>query len=264
MAKNSKPDTLVIVESPSKAKTINKYLGKSYIISSSVGHIIDLPKSRLAIDVDNGFKPEYITIRGKAKILNELKKQASSVSSVLLATDPDREGEAISWHLSNALSGKNSNIKRIEFNEITEAAVKEAVAHPRDINIDLVNAQQARRILDRIVGYYLSPILWKKVKRGLSAGRVQSAALKVICDREEEIEKFIPQEYWSVEAECSHGGKKFTAALSHYKNEKIKLTKKSEVDEVLSAITGKMLTVSEIKKQERRRKPPAPLSLIHI
>ncbi len=258
MVKNSKPDTLVIVESPSKAKTINKYLGKSYIISSSVGHIIDLPKSRLAIDVDHGFKPEYITIRGKAKILNELKKQASSVSKVLLATDPDREGEAISWHLSNALSVKNSNIKRIEFNEITEAAVKEAVAHPREINIDLVNAQQARRILDRIVGYYLSPILWKKVKRGLSAGRVQSAALKVICDREEEIEKFIPQEYWSVDAECVHGGKKFTAALSYYKNEKIKLSQKSEVDEILSVITGKKLKISEIKKQERKRKPPAP------
>ncbi len=258
MAKNNKPDTLVIVESPSKAKTINKYLGKNYIISSSVGHIIDLPKSRLAIDIEHGFKPEYITIRGKAKILNELKKQASSVSNVLLATDPDREGEAISWHLSNALSVKNSNIKRIEFNEITETAVKEAVAHPREINIDLVNAQQARRILDRIVGYYLSPILWKKVKRGLSAGRVQSAALKVICDREEEIEKFIPQEYWSIDAECSHSGKKFTASLGYYKNEKIKLTSKAEVDTVLNAIAGKKLTVSEIKKQERRRKPPAP------
>ena len=186
MAK-SKAETLVIVESPSKAKTINKYLGKDYIISSSVGHIIDLPKSRLAIDIENGFKPEYITIRGKSKILSDLKKQAANVSTVLLATDPDREGEAISWHLSNVLSSKNSNIKRIEFNEITEKAVKDAVAHPRDININLVNAQQARRILDRIVGYFLSPILWKKVKRGLSAGRVQSAALKVLCDREEKL-----------------------------------------------------------------------------
>jgi len=258
MAKNSKPDTLVIVESPSKAKTINKYLGKNYIISSSVGHIIDLPKSRLAIDIEHGFKPEYITIRGKAKILNELKKQAASVSNVLLATDPDREGEAISWHLSNALSGKNSNIKRVEFNEITESAVREAVAHPREINVDLVNAQQARRILDRIVGYNISPILWKKVKRGLSAGRVQSAALKVICDREEEIEKFIPQEYWSIDADCSHGGKKFTASLTQYKNEKIKLTGKSEVDAVLKMVTGKKFSVSEIKKQERKRKPPAP------
>jgi DNA topoisomerase-1 len=164
-----KPSTLVIVESPSKAKTINKYLGNDYIISSSVGHIIDLPKSRLAIDVNDNFKPEYITIRGKAKILNELKKKASSVTQVLLATDPDREGEAISWHLANALSPKNENIRRIEFNEITEKAIKEAVAHPRSINMEMVNAQQARRILDRIVGYNISPVLWRKVKRGLSA-----------------------------------------------------------------------------------------------
>ncbi len=254
----NKPETLVIVESPSKAKTINKYLGDKYIISSSVGHIIDLPKSRLAIDVENGFKPDYITIRGKAKILNELKKLAGSVKNVLLATDPDREGEAISWHLSNALAGKNSNIKRIEFNEITESAVKEAVANPREIDIDLVNAQQARRVLDRIVGYYISPLLWKKVKRGLSAGRVQSAALKVICDRESEIDHFIPQEYWSLEAECTQNNKKFSAMLTHYNNEKIKIKNKSEMDSVLSDVTGKDLTVTEIKTQERRRKAPAP------
>jgi DNA topoisomerase-1 len=258
MTKKIKPETLVIVESPSKAKTINKYLGAKYIISSSVGHIIDLPKSRLAIDVDNGFKPEYITIRGKAKILNELKKQAGSVKNVLLATDPDREGEAISWHLSNALAGKNSNIKRIEFNEITEAAVKEAVAHPREIDIDLVNAQQARRVLDRIVGYYISPLLWKKVKRGLSAGRVQSAALKVICDRESEIDHFIPQEYWTLEAECSHHSKKFSAMLTHTNNEKIKIKNKSEMDAVVKDVTGKGLVVTEIKTQERKRKAPPP------
>ncbi|HPM35051.1 MAG TPA: toprim domain-containing protein, partial [Spirochaetota bacterium] len=154
--------TLVIVESPSKAKTINKYLGKDYIISSSMGHIIDLPKSRLAIDIDNNFNPEYITIRGKAKILNDLKKKAKTAKMVLLATDPDREGEAISWHLHNSLSKNCQNIKRIEFNEITESAIKEAVKHPRDINIELVNAQQARRVLDRIVGYFISPILWRK------------------------------------------------------------------------------------------------------
>ncbi len=259
-AKNSKnkPETLVIVESPSKAKTINKYLGDKYIISSSVGHIIDLPKSRLAIDVDNSFKPEYITIRGKAKILNELKKQAGQVKNVLLATDPDREGEAISWHLSNALSGKNSNIKRIEFNEITEAAVKEAVAHPREIDIDLVNSQQARRILDRIVGYNISPLLWKKVKRGLSAGRVQSAALKVITDRENEIDLFIPQEYWTLEAECSSHNKKFVSMLTHTGNEKIKIKNKSEMDAVVKNVTGKDLTVTEIKTQERKRKAPPP------
>ncbi|HNX25601.1 MAG TPA: type I DNA topoisomerase [Spirochaetota bacterium] len=258
MAKKIKPETLVIVESPSKAKTINKYLGDKYIISSSVGHIIDLPKSRLAIDVDNGFKPDYITIRGKAKILNELKKQAGSVKNVLLATDPDREGEAISWHLSNALAGKNSNIKRIEFNEITEAAVKEAVAHPREINIDLVNAQQARRFLDRIVGYSISPLLWKKVKRGLSAGRVQSAALKVITDRENEIDLFIPQEYWTLEAECSHHNKKFSAMLTHYNNDKIKIKNKLEMDAVVKDVSGKGLTVTEIKTQERKRKAPPP------
>ncbi len=200
---NKRANTLVIVESPSKAKTIHKYLGDGYVISSSVGHIIDLPKSRLAIDVADNFKPEYITIRGKAKILNELKKLASGVTSVLLATDPDREGEAISWHLSNALADKNGDIKRIEFNEITEHAVKEAVSKPREINMDLVNAQQARRILDRIVGYNISPILWKKVKKGLSAGRVQSVALKVICDREKEIDNFIPEEYWSLEVELT-------------------------------------------------------------
>ena len=176
--------TLVIVESPSKSKTINKYLGDEYIISSSMGHIIDLPKSRLAVDVENGFTPEYITIRGKAKILNNLKRDAAKVSTILLATDPDREGEAISWHLSNSLSQVNSNIKRIEFNEITEPAIKEAIENPREIDKNLVNAQQARRILDRIVGYNISPLLWKKIKKGLSAGRVQSVALKEICERE--------------------------------------------------------------------------------
>ena len=210
---NKKPSTLIIVESPSKAKTLNKYLGKDYVISSSVGHIIDLPKSRLGVDTEHDFKPEYITIRGKAKILNELKKLASSSESVLLATDPDREGEAISWHLKTALSSKNDNIKRIEFNEITESAVKQAVSNPREINLDMVNAQQARRILDRIVGYNISPLLWKKVKRGLSAGRVQSVALKAICDREEEIKGFIPEEYWTLDANCKFKSKKFTASF---------------------------------------------------
>ncbi|HNW28139.1 MAG TPA: type I DNA topoisomerase [Spirochaetota bacterium] len=255
---SSKAGTLVIVESPSKAKTIHKYLGDDYIISSSVGHIIDLPKSRLAIDIGNDFKPEYITIRGKAKILNDLKKQAASVSRVLLATDPDREGEAISWHLSNALAEKNSDIKRIEFNEITEHAVKEAVSHPRDINMDLVNAQQARRVLDRIVGYYISPILWKKVKKGLSAGRVQSVALKVICDREREIDNFIPEEYWTLDAELARKGKTFRAQLALFRNEKIKLRSKAEVDGILENLKGKSMTVKDVKVQERKRKPVAP------
>ena len=255
---SSKAGTLVIVESPSKAKTINKYLGSDYIILSSVGHIIDLPKSRLAIDVDNHFKPEYITIRGKAKILNDLKKQAANVSRVLLATDPDREGEAISWHLSNALHDKNPDIKRIEFNEITEHAVKEAVSHPRDINMDLVNAQQARRILDRIVGYYISPILWKKVKKGLSAGRVQSVSLRVICDREREIDNFIPEEYWTLDVDLQHGSKKFKAQLAAFINEKIRVRGKAEIEAILEYLRGRAFTVKEVKVQERRRKPLAP------
>lgn len=259
MAKTiKKPETLIIVESPSKAKTISKYLGDKYIIKSSVGHIIDLPKSRLAIDVDNGFKPEYITIRGKASVLNDLKKTAAEVTTVLLATDPDREGEAISWHLANALAPKNSNIKRIEFNEITEAAVKEAVAHPREINIDLVNAQQARRVLDRIVGYYISPILWKKVKKGLSAGRVQSVALKVLCDREAQIDAFTPEEYWSIDAEFESKGSRFTGSLFARGDEKIKISNKAESDKILGEIIPAPKSVKEVKVQERKRKPSAP------
>ncbi len=257
-SKKGKPEFLVIVESPSKAKTINKYLGDKYTILSSVGHIIDLPKSRLAIDIENNFKPEYITIRGKAKVLNELKKKAGVVKQVLLATDPDREGEAISWHLSNALASKNENIKRIEFHEITENAVKEAVAKPREINMGLVNAQQGRRLLDRIVGYYISPLLWQKVKRGLSAGRVQSVALKVICDREEEIDAFIPKEYWTIDASCLFGKKKFKASLVQYKKEKINIASKDEVDAVLKDLEKLDFKVAEVKKQERRRKAPAP------
>lgn len=250
--------TLVIVESPAKAKTINKYLGKKYIISSSMGHVIDLPKSRLAVDVENSFRPEYITIRGRAKILNDLKKKAASASQVLLATDPDREGEAISWHLSNALSSKNPNIKRIEFNEITEAAIKEAVKHPRDIDTSLVNAQQARRILDRIVGYYISPILWKKVKKGLSAGRVQSVALNVICRREKEIDDFTPEEYWTIDAKLSHRGKSFTASLYAWKGEKNSVKTKEQADDILARLEGKRFVVSAVSKKERRRKPLAP------
>ncbi|MCL1910967.1 MAG: type I DNA topoisomerase [Leptospirales bacterium] len=253
-----KPMTLVIVESPSKAKTINKYLGSSYTISSSVGHIIDLPKSRLAIDVDDDFKPEYITVRGKAKILNELKKKASSVSRVLLATDPDREGEAISWHLANVLASRNDNIQRIVFNEITEAAVKEAVVNPRDIDMDMVNAQQARRILDRIVGYKISPILWKKVKRGLSAGRVQSVALNAICAREREISGFIPKEFWTIDAQCLFKNKSFTASLVQYKNEKINITNGEDAAAIASGLEKNTLTVSEKKIKEKKRNPQPP------
>lgn len=250
--------TLIIVESPSKAKTINKYLGNKYVISSSMGHIIDLPKSRMAVDVENGFAPEYITIRGKAKILNDLKKKAAQSSRVLLATDPDREGEAISWHLSNALRPKNRDIKRIEFNEITEPAVKAAVEHPRDIDMSLVNAQQARRILDRIVGYNISPILWRKIKKGLSAGRVQSVALSVICGRESEIEGFIPEEYWLIEALFERRGKKFKGQFYTLAGDKKKLKTKTDVDEILKKLEGKKFTVESVTRKERRRNPGAP------
>lgn len=250
--------TLIIVESPSKAKTINKYLGKKYIISSSMGHIIDLPKSRLAVNVDDNFTPEYITIRGKAKILNDLKKKAGQASGVLLATDPDREGEAISWHLANALRPKNDNIRRIEFNEITEPAILEAVKHPRDIDMSLVNAQQARRILDRIVGYNISPILWRKVKKGLSAGRVQSVALRVICEREKEIESFVPEEYWSLDAVFELKGKKFTGSFYSLEGEKTKLRTKADVDTVLERLGEGPFTVKSVQRKERRRNPLAP------
>ncbi|MBP7902280.1 MAG: type I DNA topoisomerase [Spirochaetes bacterium] len=249
---------LVIVESPSKAKTINKYLGKDYIISSSMGHIIDLPKSRLAIDIENNFNPEYITIRGKASILNDLKKKAKSSKMVLLATDPDREGEAISWHLHNSLSKNCSNIKRIEFNEITESAIKEAVKHPRDINIELVNAQQARRVLDRIVGYFISPILWRKVKKGLSAGRVQSVALKVICERENEIDAFVPEEYWDISADLKAGNAGMNAGLYSKNGEKIKITGKEAADKTKADLEKAKFIVESVTTKERKRNPLPP------
>ncbi|MFH0974722.1 MAG: type I DNA topoisomerase [Spirochaetota bacterium] len=249
---------LVIVESPSKSKTINKYLGDHYIITSSMGHIIDLPKSRLAVDVENNFNPEYITIRGKAKILNALKKSASQVSQILLATDPDREGEAISWHLSNALSVKNKNIKRIVFNEITESAIKEAIKHPREIDYDLVNAQQARRILDRIVGYNISPLLWKKIKKGLSAGRVQSVALNVICVREQEIDSFNPAEYWTIDVILNYKGKTFTASFNSYKGEKTKLDTKAAADKIFNELKDKKFIIKSVQKKERKRRASAP------
>ena len=189
---------LVIVESPAKAKTIGKYLGKNYIVEASMGHVRDLPKSKLGVDIDNNFEPKYITIRGKGELLKSLRKAAKKVDKIYLATDPDREGEAISWHLANLLKIDENEDCRIVFNEITKSAVKSSIKNARKINQDLVDAQQARRILDRLVGYEISPILWKNVKWGLSAGRVQSAALKLICEREEEIKKFIPEEYWTI------------------------------------------------------------------
>ena len=203
MAKN-----LVIVESPAKVKTIKKFLGKNYEVLASNGHIRDLPKSKLGIDIENDFEPKYITIRGKGDILAKLRKEVKKADKIYLATDPDREGEAISWHLSQALNLEGKNVSRISFNEITKNAVKTSLKNPREIDMDLVDAQQARRALDRMVGYEISPVLWAKVKRGLSAGRVQSVALRIVCDREEEINAFIPEEYWTLDAMVSIEGEK--------------------------------------------------------
>ena len=195
---------LVIVESPAKAKTIQKYLGKGYKVEASMGHIRDLPTSKMAIDIENNFEPKYMTIRGKTDLIKKIKKEVASSDKVFLATDPDREGEAISWHLVEALKIPQEKTSRVVFNEITKDAIKNAIKNPRDIDYDLVNAQQARRVLDRIVGYSISPLLWRKIKKGLSAGRVQSVALKIICEREEEIEKFVPKEYWNITANILH------------------------------------------------------------
>lgn len=253
-----KKKTLIIVESPTKVKTISKYLGKDYIISSSRGHIIDLPKSRMAVNVDSNFEPEYITIRGKAKVLNELKKYAKKADSILLATDPDREGEAISWHLYNSLTKLCDDIKRIEFNEITKNAIVEAIKQPRELNMDLVNAQQARRILDRLVGYSISPILWKKIKKGLSAGRVQSVALRVICDRETEIDSFVPEEYWSYDISFKLKSKEYKATLASYNGEKLKITSKDQVDKITQVLEKSDFVIASKSVKKRSRKPSAP------
>ena len=252
-------NTLVIVESPAKAHTIEKYLGPGYTVKASMGHLIDLPKSRMAIDTENNFAPEYITVRGKAKLLKELQKDAKKSTLVLLASDNDREGEAIAWHLNNALKEKtDAPIHRIVFNEITPIAIKEAVQHPGDISEPKVNAQKARRILDRLVGYNLSPLLWAKVKNGLSAGRVQSVALRLICEREKEVEDFIPEEYWSLDADFAKGKSSFTAQLVSYKGEKPSLKNEAQVNEIIEQIKNAECKVSGIKATDKvvRPKPP--------
>lgn len=251
--------TLVIVESPSKAKTIGKYLGSTYKVIASVGHIRDLPKSKLGINIDNDFEPEYISIRGKGDLIKELKKEAKQASKVYLATDPDREGEAISWHLAFLLGIDPSSNCRIVFNEITKDTIKAAVKNPRPIDLRLVDAQQARRVLDRLVGYQISPLLWRKVRRGLSAGRVQSAALKVICDREKQIEEFDPKEYWNVNARFKKG-KTFEARLSEYNGKKFTIKSKEHADEVLESLKNGKFLVSDIVNKERMRKPSAPFT----
>ncbi len=253
--------TLVIVESPAKAKTIEHYLGAGYVVKASMGHLIDLPKSRLAIDVENDFQPEYITVRGRAKLLKELQKDAKNSNLVLLASDPDREGEAIAWHLNHALKDKtDAEIRRIEFTEITPKVIKEAVNNPREINESMVKAQKARRVLDRLVGYNLSPLLWKKVKNGLSAGRVQSVALRLICEREKEVEDFIPEEYWSLDADFSKGKTKFTAQLVQYKDSKPELKNEKQVNEIISEIQSADCIVTDIKESEKTVRPKPPFT----
>ncbi len=250
---------LVIVESPSKAKTIGKYLGSSYKVIASVGHIRDLPKSKLGIDIENDFEPNYIPIRGKGDLIKELKKEAKAAKKVYLATDPDREGEAISWHLAYLLGIDANTPCRIVFNEITKDAIKNAVKNPRPIDLRLVDAQQARRVLDRLVGYQISPLLWRKIKRGLSAGRVQSAALKIICDRENQIKAFEPKEYWNINVAFKKG-KTFTAKLAEYKGKKIAIGSREESDRILSDLAAGRYTASEITKKQRSRKPFAPFT----
>ena len=252
---------LVIVESPAKAKTIGKYLGRGYKVTASMGHVRDLPASTLGIDVENGYKPKYITIKGKQKLVKELKAEAKKCDGVLLATDPDREGEAISWHLANILGLDPSAPNRVTFDEITKKGVKEGMAHPRAINIDLFNAQQARRELDRLVGYKLSPFLWKKVRRGLSAGRVQSVAVRLIRDRELEIENFKPDEYWNIDALLNPQGEKgeFTARLAATADgKKLTVTNKQQADGILAALDGRDYTITKIEKGKRRRQPSPP------
>lgn len=256
--KTAAKKNLVIVESPAKAKTIEKYLGKNYKVVASVGHIRDLKKSSMSIDFENNYAPEYINIRGKGPLINSLKKEAKSAKKVFLASDPDREGEAISWHLAHILGLDENDKNRVVFNEITKDAVKNAFQEPRTINFDLVDAQQARRVLDRIVGYSISPILWKKVKKGLSAGRVQSVALKLIIDRENEISQFKPEEYWTIDGTFKKGSEKFQASFYGLDGKKTKIENNEQVQNILSRLTGDDFLVEQVERKERRRNAPLP------
>lgn len=253
-------DNLVIVESPAKAKTIEKYLGKRYTVKASLGHLRDLPRSQMGVDTENNYEPKYITIRGKGPILQDLRKEAKKAKKIYLAADPDREGEAIAWHLANQLGVDIDSDCRVVFNEITKDAVKNSFKTPRPIDMDLVDAQQARRILDRLVGYNISPILWKKVKKGLSAGRVQSVALRLIIDRENEINAFIPEEYWSITTQFEKDQTKFEAAFYGTDEKKLKLSNEQEVQNVLKAIEGNPFEVTKVVKKERRRNPALPFT----
>lgn len=257
MAKN-----LVIVESPSKATTIKKFLGSSYEVVASNGHVRDLPKSQLGIDIENDFEPKYITIRGKGELLAKLRKEVKKADKIYLATDPDREGEAISWHLYNALKLEDKKASRITFNEITKNAVKQSIKHARDIDMNLVNAQQARRVLDRMVGYLISPVLWVKVKRGLSAGRVQSVALRIIADREEEINSFIPKEYWTLSADFIAGGEKKPLKADFYGtiNKKMDIESEEQVNDIINELKKSEFSISDIKTSKRTKKSPLPFT----
>ena len=258
MAKAKKD--LVIVESPAKAKTIEKYLGGNYTVVASMGHLRDLPKSTMGVDIEGGFIPEYIPVKGREDVIEDLQKKAKAANTVYLATDPDREGEAISWHLKELLALPDEKAKRVTFNEITKRVVTESIQHPREIDIDLVNAQQARRILDRIVGYKLSPLLWKKVKRGLSAGRVQSVATRMVTDREDEINAFQPEEYWLLDAvlNCGTPDTAFTARFHGKGDKKAELHSEEEVNEVVSAIQQAPFKIKSVKRGEKQRSPSPP------
>ncbi|ALF10142.1 type I DNA topoisomerase [Parageobacillus thermoglucosidasius] len=253
-------DYLVIVESPAKAKTIERYLGKKYKVKASMGHVRDLPKSQMGVDINNGYEPKYITIRGKGQIIKELKTAAKKAKKVFLAADPDREGEAIAWHLANMLELDIHSDCRVVFNEITKDAIKESFQHPRAIDMNLVDAQQARRVLDRLVGYNISPLLWKKVKKGLSAGRVQSVALRLIIDREKEIKQFQPEEYWTIQAEFVKGNETFTASFYGADGQKLDLKNEADVSAILRRINGNHFTVTSVAKKERKRNPVPPFT----
>ena len=253
---------LVIVESPAKVKTIKKFLGPNYEVAASNGHVRDLPKSALGIDVEHDYEPKYITIRGKGDILANLRKEVKKAEKIYLATDPDREGEAISWHLYHALKLEDKKVYRITFNEITKNAVKESLKNPREINMNLVDAQQARRVLDRMVGYRISPLLWAKIKRGLSAGRVQSVALRIICDREDEINAFVPEEYWSLDVNLNVKGEKKPICAKYYGTvtEKQSITCKEQADAIQASLKGEKYRVTEVRKGERLKKAPLPFT----
>ncbi|MGN1036157.1 MAG: DNA topoisomerase, partial [Ruminococcus sp.] len=249
---------LVIVESPAKAKTIQKYLGNGYEVIASMGHVRDLPKSKLGVDVENGFQPQYVDMKGKEDVIKELKKHAKKCDKVYLATDPDREGEAISWHIAQMLKLDMNDNNRVEFNEITKTGIQNGMSNPHKINIDLVNAQQARRILDRLVGYKLSPFLWKKVKRGLSAGRVQSVAVRIVVERENEIRKFTPKEYWSVDAVFSASGKDFKASLVAVDGNKIDMPDGQFAHDILERLKGAEYAVTAVRKKVVKKQPAPP------